>query len=855
MSRRKKLTFSGLALAVIAGVSIGWTMSFAQQQEGPAVETLLPATAVVYVGFDGNLKHEEAWENTAAHDAIYKTGLMDVVEKLIGFAGEQLRQQALQGGGGAEDAEQLKQAKQIYDMLMNNGMSVTISVEQGAPGGPPIPKVYGLAVMHNAGSLTDGMTKLSQAVAQQEGLQLNERNVDGRKVVGTLIPDTPNLEVSWWNEQGHLVIGFGMQPAESAIAVASGNAPNITTSKLWKKYKSEDVGFEVAFTGWFDFGTLRNLFGGMPIPMPQQDPNQPPVTVSQVLETLGLDTMGAIVCRTGYQGKATWSKTIVEAPAPRKGLLAIADQEAISLDDLPPLPFEMNGFHASSFDASAFYDTVLTLVRGIAAMGPPEAGQQVEGMIQQLPQMIGFDLKQDLLDSLGNVHCVYGDKRQGLFGMGVAMAIEVKDADKLKNTLNQIAGMVAEEAPPGEFDIRRTVKHGREIVTLEFGGGVFNPAYVVDKDWFVVGLFPQTVEAFIMRLDGNLTSWRPSRSYQQAFGELPQKFTSMTATDPRKSYRMLMQFAPLLMSGMQAGMREELGPDVQLPVTVADLPPAEAVARPLFPNISVGTVDENGITIYSRNSLPGVPLLGMGDGSSVATVGVMTALLLPAVQQARTAARRTQSKNNLRQIALGCHNFHDAHRLFPPGNIVSQEVAYEKRLSWLATTLPYMEMQFLYQELDFKKPVDDESNADAAETHLEMFVNPGVPDNEPGTTHYVGIGGLGNKFPIADPKKVGIFGGSQACRIRDIIDGTSNTFMVSEASGKYGSWAENGMATIRGFSQKPYINGPDGIGGPYPGGVNIAFADGSVRFISEDVDGKVVEGGATRAGGEAIDWP
>ena len=124
----------------------------------------------------------------------------------------------------------------------------------------------------------------------------------------------------------------------------------------------------------------------------------------------------------------------------------------------------------------------------------------------------------------------------------------------------------------------------------------------------------------------------------------------------------------------------------------------------------------------------------------------------------------------------------------------------------------------------------------------------------PAETHYVGISGLGADAPMLpkNSKRAGIFGVNRQTRIRDITDGTSNTLMTSEASGDSGPWMAGGNATMRSFTKQPYINGPDGIGGPYNGGCNMGLADGSVRFVSENIDPKVLEALATMAGGEVV---
>ena len=117
----------------------------------------------------------------------------------------------------------------------------------------------------------------------------------------------------------------------------------------------------------------------------------------------------------------------------------------------------------------------------------------------------------------------------------------------------------------------------------------------------------------------------------------------------------------------------------------------------------------------------------------------------------------------------------------------------------------------------------------------------------------MGIGGVGEDAPKGPVhgENAGIFSYDRKTRIRDITDGTSNTAMVAETSDTGTPWAA-GSKTIRALTQEPYINGPDGIGGPSVGGCNVLFADGSVRFISENIDPEVMRRLAAMRDGKVI---
>jgi uncharacterized membrane protein YhaH (DUF805 family)/type II secretory pathway pseudopilin PulG len=239
---------------------------------------------------------------------------------------------------------------------------------------------------------------------------------------------------------------------------------------------------------------------------------------------------------------------------------------------------------------------------------------------------------------------------------------------------------------------------------------------------------------------------------------------------------------------------------------------------------------------------------------SVAVVLMAVAVGMPAVQQARENARRTQSRNNLKQIGLALHKYHNVHQSFPAGTHPNEKLEADERLSWLASLLPHIEQSALQTNIDFDKAWNDESNEESANTRVPTYVNPGsgTSSGVPGETHYVGIAGLGKDGPMlpVTSNRAGVFAINRQTGIGDIRDGTSNTMMTSEATGNLGRWISGGNATIRPLTERPYINGPDGIGGPFRGGVFAGFVDGSVHFIPEGVDPAVLEHVATIAGGQ-----
>jgi prepilin-type processing-associated H-X9-DG protein len=174
----------------------------------------------------------------------------------------------------------------------------------------------------------------------------------------------------------------------------------------------------------------------------------------------------------------------------------------------------------------------------------------------------------------------------------------------------------------------------------------------------------------------------------------------------------------------------------------------------------------------------------------------------------------------------------------------------------MAAILPYMDQNALYRSLDLKKAWDSKGNSRFTKLKIQTYLNPGFGSNSAtsGQSHYVGIAGVGKGAELLalPSQRAGVFGYNRITRIRDITDGTANTMMITEASKNFGPWGAGGNVTIRALTKKPYINGPDGIGGPFNGGCNVLFADGSVRFISKNINPKIFESLSTIQGGEVI---
>ncbi len=328
--------------------------------------------------------------------------------------------------------------------------------------------------------------------------------------------------------------------------------------------------------------------------------------------------------------------------------------------------------------------------------------------------------------------------------------------------------------------------------------------------------------------------WRPRGAFERVAQRLPADMVGLVLGDPRDSLPAGIAALPALVPQLnaligqaqrQAG-RPAGGPMLRLDAD--QVPTADEVASRLFPSFTALTVDAQGISLVGRDSIPGL--------SSPATSAVAVALLLPAVQAAREAAQRAQCTNNLKQIGLAMHNYHDANGGFPRPAITDKDG--KPLLSWRVAILPYIEEAGLYNKFKLDEPWDSPHNKALIKEMPRTYVCPSRPAAAPGLTTYQVFAGPGALFEPG--KSIGI---------ADITDGTSFTIMLVEAA-KPVPWTKPDDLEF-----DPAAAADASLFGAFsnhPGGFNALFADGSVRFIKRTINPAVFKAMITRASGEVI---
>lgn len=275
----------------------------------------------------------------------------------------------------------------------------------------------------------------------------------------------------------------------------------------------------------------------------------------------------------------------------------------------------------------------------------------------------------------------------------------------------------------------------------------------------------------------------------------------------------------------------------------------------------------------------------------IAIIGILVALLLPAVQTAREAARRIQCTNNLKQIGLATHNYHDAHKVFPLGvGNTSNNPVGQYGFDWMARILPFVEEGTVWSNIDFDVPyyVLHAKNNEFMKKNLTWAQCPSTPDLPAFVTCCGGIpgvedAGVSSYSAVSTHLQInyaetltgsGIIYNDSRTAFKHVKDGTSHTLLASEFYcnddlnmktflAGFGAlycpggdcflgnmWAfANFQTTYYGINSRAgYV--ASGVDSFHAGGANCAMADGSVHFLTEEISQATLNALTTRDGGE-----
>ncbi len=809
---------SGLRAATVAAFILAFGAGFAHAQaalpkKSPSLAPYAPReNLVLYVEFDGLEAHQEAWKASAFSKLLNETAFGSLAEDIARQAlGQMLA--ATPDLAGRPTADELISGSKF---LARNGFAFGVF---GVPPEPP-----SLVIVFRNAATPEGRKALSflksLLASPADGVKTEIR---GKRRIST------RLDRSWWEEGSDLVLTPPPREGlDRVLAILDGDTPNALNHPILADLANVRNGFTPVLRGFVDFSQL------------------PPMPAEAV--KLGLEGLKRLDLRWGFQDDAMVTSLRAIAPAPREGLLAMIDGPTFSATTLPPVPAGVKGFTLMSFDLASMYGKAKALMAEVN----PDAAGGLEQIEQGVLANLGLRIREDVLAHIGP-KMSFSMKAAGAvpLGFGVTMAIpeatlaiQSDDPTAFGKALDAVMGVLI---PLMEKERQRPGAQIPTIIKLSDGSGyemtlppqiaqgplaLLKPVVKVGKGLIAVSSTGAAADIALGLGTGKTQAWTPPADFSAMIKRLPTKMVYLGVYDPRDTIPQLVAglptIVPMIENGVNSSRPPGAVPKFTMKIDPAKVPPAADLARLMGPGSTSAVVTDDGLEILSRDTFPTI-------GSPV-TAGSAIALLLPAVQAAREAARRAQCVNNLKQIGLAQHNFHDANNHFAAD---IRDADGKPLLSWRVAILPYLEQQDLYNEFHLDERWDSPHNKALIERMPTMYSCPSGKRGVPGNTFYRGPTGEGTMFDA--PDGVGMAG---------VTDGTSNTIFVAEFK-EPTVWTQPDNLPL---DEKP-ADLAARLVSDHPGGYNALFVDGSVRFLKLTLDPTLLKALFTRAGGEVVNIP
>jgi hypothetical protein len=567
-------------------------------------EQLIPATAQVYFRWDGVAAHRAQYSRTALGQLLgrdlapLRQQLLDLYPRLLR---SELTEKKLLDGLAPDRLAKIHAAvaesARLLDVLAEHGIIVSAEIAPPnliqmafsaaqASGGKKVdgsaflPRVQVVLIVPEAAADAGAVLSTLRLFDADKTFEVKEETVAGRKLLHI---SQEVVHVVAWVEGPHVVVNIGTEPPAAVLARIDGQTPRLDTNPLYKRLNA-DVGFRTDVRAFVDVKALVTLAQGAAAFV---DPS-----LNKGLDAAGISGINSVVYRGGFDGPMVRDLIEVDAPGPRQGLLRLVGGKPITLDQLPPLPADVSRWSAHRLDPAAIYD-VGTRLFDLAH--PPEPGEgPAETAAERLDKAAGTSIKADLLPYLSDELIAYSSPSEGLISFGQVAAIRVNDGERVLQALDQIVQTQA----GGNVRIRkRPIADGqvREIYVKK-QGFFFTPTYAVYKNWLVVSLFPQPVQAFVQRAGGGAKAWEPDAGVKASLAALPKNAVGLAVADHRPSVQQALTFGPLFIAAIQG-----FGNNGNF--EVGSLPSAGIVNQRLTPSVTAFCDDGKTLRWESRGAV------------------------------------------------------------------------------------------------------------------------------------------------------------------------------------------------------------------------------------------------------------
>lgn len=797
-----------LLVLLLGGGTFGLPLSLPPLPADPAMLRAAPEECLVFFSWNGLAKPDpksgNQTEQLLAEEEIqqFLAQAEASLDKLLARAGEQDRRAA--------------EARQVFvpaaKALLRRPLAVYVSKVELSPGNAKLEGALVVNLGDQAAPIRAAVEWLTALGQQQAGSPSTEETVRGVKVRRLPMPSgAPPL--AWGVKGDYLLLAAGEGSIERALARLE---PSARPAAWLTKLHAQLPVARIATTCYLDIPALLKL-----VPKNDADP-----TAEAAITALGLRNVKSLATVTGLSQRGTLSRTLLAIDGPPQGVFQLAAAQPLSARDLRFIPNTATVAAAARFDLSAAYELLLAGVGQVE----PEARERIEQALVQANRALSVNLVEDVFKGLGDVWCLYSTPDDGgQFMLGATLVVAVRQRAALQRAHDALLerarqALAAQGDRPAE--IREETFRGRKFHYLQPIGVPLPvaPAWCLTDEALVVALNPQGIKAFLTRGAGQGASLAETKQVGALIrGPSPPLAVAYldTASALRSTYPVIQMLAT-----MGAGELRKQNPPIELP----SLPSLAAITPHAEPAVTSFRRTAVGILIDHYQTVPGSSLM---TGNSTP---VMMALLLPAVQAAREAARRARATSNLREIGLALHQHESEHKRLPAA--ASYDKEGKALLSWRVHILPHLDQQALYKQFHLDEPWDSEHNRKLIPQMPEIYVSPGDA-LEGGKTRFL--------LPTG---KAALFDGREGPSFAQITDGSANTIMVVEAS------AERAVEWTRPEDLEIDAAQPaKGLRGARSGGFLATFADGHSAIVADSVDPGMLKALFTPRGGETVAAP
>jgi hypothetical protein len=615
-------------------------------------------------------------------------------------------------------------------------------------------------------------------------------------------PDGP----VWGFKNGYLLVGIGPASFETLVGRLVDNkrqAPAWLTA-LKKRLPTERV------------SSLAHIEVAPLLAVIAAKANEP--QFAGFLQAFGLSQVASIESVSGFDREDILTRTIVDCGGEPIGLLNLIKNKPLEAADLRTIPANVVNAVALRLSPADYFHFMHDDVGQIDA----KVREQLERDLARIEGELGVKLLDDVLRPFGDVITLFNTSEPANAGAG--LTISVRDYDRLAKTHASLLALVKQQLEqqgggPEQWRLKTTNHQKQEILSLENDQLAYAPSWTLTKTHLIIGLSVEGVQAALDQLAApqNLTQVAAVTAALERKPQTEVLLYSDVATALENNFALLLLGATMANQGLgQSEVR------FQIP----KLPALTAIKPHLRPSVAKVARFKSGWLMERRQTLPVT-----SDMTSLSPV--VTGLLLPAVQAARSAARRSSAMNNLKQIGLAMHNCHDAKKALPAAAIVDADG--KPLLSWRVAILPYLQQDELYKQFHLDEPWDSEHNLKLLAKMPDVYERPGAETLAPGQTPYLAI--VGEKA---------IFDAKQPRNFRTITDGLSKTIMVVEARADHAvAWTKPDDLTLD-------DNTSDALFGARENFFLACFGDGAVRVVADTIDAAMLQALLTRNGGEAV---